>query len=198
MENAAHIRPSPGSIQSQGGLFSWIGSVTGDPALRYGLKFGLAGVAAVYISLWARLDMPGWALFTVFVLMIAQYVGAIAEKSIFRLIGTVVGGVAGYMITAAFEQDPVVYLALIGLVVGASTALFGQSRYPYAFLLCGMTTLVVASNGMGDPDNSWKFMISRIEEIVVGIVVTMVVLVILVNVLIDILNAWVNPKVRLS
>ena len=119
--------------------------------------------------------MPGWALFTVFVLMIAQYVGAIAEKSIFRFIGTVIGGVAGYLITGAFEQDPVIFLPLIGLVVGASTALFGQSRYPYAFLLCGMTTLVVAGNGMGDPDNSWMFMLSRIEEIVVGIVVTMVV-----------------------
>jgi len=107
--------------------------------------------------------------------MIAQYVGAIAEKSIFRFIGTVIGGVTGYLITGAFEQDPVIYLTLIGLVVGTSTALFGQSRYPYAFLLCGMTTLVVAGNGMGDPDNSWKFMLSRIEEIVVGIVVTMVV-----------------------
>lgn len=175
MDNAAHIRPSAGTIPSGGGFFAWIPSISEDPAFRYGLKFGLAGVTAVFISLWARLDMPGWALFTVFVLMIAQYVGAIAEKAIFRFIGTVIGGVAGYLITGAFEQDPLVFLALIGLVVGASTALFGQSRYPYAFLLCGMTTLVVASNGMGDPDNSWTFMLSRIEEIVVGIIVTMVV-----------------------
>lgn len=144
-------------------------------AFRYGLKFGLAGVLAVYISLVARLDKPGWALFTVFVLMTAQYVGAIAEKSIFRLIGTVVGGVSGYLITGAFEQDPLIFLTLVGLMVGSCTALFGQSRYPYAFLLCGMTTLVVASNGMGNPDNSWTFMLWRIEEIVVGIVVTLVV-----------------------
>jgi len=151
------------------------GNILRDPAVRYGLKFGLAGVLAVYISLVIRLDNPGWAVFTVFVLMIAQYVGAISEKSIFRLIGTVAGGVAGYMITGSLEQDPLIFLGLIGLIVGGCTALFGQSRYPYAFLLCGMTTLVVASNGMRDPATSWTFMLSRIEEIFVGIVVVMVV-----------------------
>ncbi|MEI8312098.1 MAG: FUSC family protein [Verrucomicrobiota bacterium] len=175
LDTAAHIRPSAGHRALASRLLDPLGEVFGDMAFRYGLKFGLAGVLAVYISLCARLDKPGWALFTVFVLMTAQYVGAIAEKSIFRLIGTVVGGVAGYLITGEFEQDPVIFLALIGLVVGACTALFGQSRYPYAFLLCGMTALVVASNGMGNPDNSWTFMLSRIEEVVVGIVVTLVV-----------------------
>jgi len=175
LDTAAHIRPSAGLGSPVARVLEPVGALFGDPAFRYGLKFGLAGVLAVFISLWARLDKPGWALFTVFVLMTAQYVGAIAEKSIFRLIGTVVGGVAGYLITGAFEQDPVIFLALIGLLVGACTALFGQSRYPYAFLLCGMTALVVASNGMANPDQSWTFMLSRIEEVVVGIAVTLVV-----------------------
>jgi len=146
-----------------------------DPAVRYGVKFGLAGMAAVYISLLIRLDNPGWALFTVFVLMVAQYVGAIAEKSLYRFVGTVVGGVAGYLMTGSLEQNPVLFLVLTGLFVGACTALFGQSRYPYAFFLCGMTTLVVASNGMSDPATSWRFMTWRIQEIFVGIVVTLVV-----------------------
>lgn len=175
MDHVASIRPPAALDALRRRLLDPAGRGFADPAFRYGLKFGLAGVLAVYISLWARLDKPGWALFTVFVLMIAQYVGAIAEKSIFRLLGTVVGGGAGYLITGAFEQDPLVFLTLLALVVGGSTAMFGQSRYPYAFLLCGMTALVVASNGMGNPDNSWTFMLSRIEEIVVGIIVTMVV-----------------------
>lgn len=176
LDTVLHSRREPGE-GARGGLplWAWICGILEDPAFRYGLKFGIAGVAAVFLSLWARLDEPGWALFTVFVLMIAQYVGAIAEKSFFRLIGTVVGGVTGYLLTAAFEQNPLIYLPLLGIVVGTCTALFGQNRYPYAFLLTGMTTLVVAGNGMANPDNSWTFMLSRIEEIVVGLVVTMVV-----------------------
>ncbi len=146
-----------------------------DLAIRYGLKFGLAGVLAVYLSLVNRLDNPGWALFTVFVLMLAQYVGAIAEKSIFRFVGTVVGGLAGYLLTGSAEQNAFLFLGTMGIFVGACTALFGQSRYPYAFLLCGMTAMVVASNGMANPATSWTFMISRIEEVFVGITVTLVV-----------------------
>lgn len=152
-----------------------IRAVFSDPAFRYGLKFGLAGVLAVFLALLIRLQMPTWALFTVFVLMIAQYVGAIAEKSVFRIIGTVIGAVLGYLITAAFEQQPFVYLTIVGLVVAFCTAMFGQSRYPYAFLLCGMTLAVVTSNGLGNPDFSWQYALWRIEEVTLGILVAIVV-----------------------
>lgn len=137
--------------------------------IRYGIKFGLAGMLAVFLSLVVRLQEPTWALFTVYVLMIAQYVGAIAEKSIFRIIGTTVGGVLGYLVTASLEQTPMIFLPLIGIIVGTATAMFGQSRYPYAFLLCALTMVVVVSNGLNNPEFSWWFMLLRIEEVSVGI-----------------------------
>ncbi len=146
-----------------------------DPALRYGIKFGVAGVIAVAISLTLRLQEPTWALFTVFVLMIAQYVGAVAEKSVFRLIGTVIGGVLGFLITGALEQNPLIFLLLNGTVVAVCSAMFGQSRYPYAFLLCGLTTVVVSSNGMANPEFSWQYALWRVEEVAVGVIVAVVV-----------------------
>jgi len=152
-----------------------IRTVFRDPAIRYGIKFGLAGILAVFIALFLRLEEPTWALFTVFVLMIAQYVGAIAEKSLFRIIGTVAGGLLGYFLTASFEQNPVIFVILVSLIVGACTAMFGQSRYPYAFLLCALTMVVVVGNGLGDPDNSWQYALWRIEEVTLGILVVMLV-----------------------
>jgi len=146
-----------------------------DPALIYGFKFGLAGILAVFLALLIRMQNPTWALFTVFVLMIAQYVGAIGEKSFFRLIGTAVGGLIGYVLTASFEQQPTLFLILIGLVVAFCTAMFGQSRYPYAFLLCGLTTIVVVSNGLGNPDMSWQYMLWRVEEVGIGVIATVLV-----------------------
>lgn len=146
-----------------------------DPAFRYGIKFGLAGIFAVFVALSLRLEEPTWALFTVFVLMIAQYVGAIAEKSIFRIIGTIMGGLLGYFLTAGLEQNPFIFVLLVSVVVGACTALFGQSRYPYAFLLCGLTMVVVVGNGLGDPDFSWQYALWRTEEVVLGILVVMLV-----------------------
>jgi len=156
----------------------WLGvlaDVYRDGAFRFAVKFGLAGMLAVYVTLLNKLPEPTWALLTVFVLMIAQYVGAIVEKSLFRLIGTIVGGLLGYTLTGSLEQQPVVFLVLIGLIVGVCTTLFGQARYPYAFFLCGMTVVVVVSNGLANPSNSWQFALNRIQEISVGIMATMLV-----------------------
>jgi uncharacterized membrane protein YccC len=152
-----------------------IRAVFSDPAFHYGVKFGIAGVLAVFIALVLRLQEPTWALFTIFVLMIAQYVGAIAEKSFFRIIGTIVGAVLGYLLTASYEQQPVLFLSLVGILVAFCTAMFGQSRYPYAFLLCGMTATVVVSNGLGNPDYSWRYALWRVEEVTLGILVAMLV-----------------------
>ncbi len=146
-----------------------------DDALIFGIKFGAAGVLAVFLALLVRLQEPTWALFTVYVLMIAQYVGAVAEKSLFRLIGTVIGGVLGYILTASLQQTPWLFLPVVGVIIAFSTAMFGQSRYPYAFLLCGLTTVVVTSNGLQDPDNSWYYMLWRTEEVGLGILVAMLV-----------------------
>ncbi len=155
--------------------FKSLGRFFDDRAVQFAIKFGIAGVLSVFVALSIRLPEPGWALFTVYVLMIAQYVGAIAEKSVFRLIGTVIGGTLGYLLTAALQQQPVVYLALLGLIVAFCTAMFGQSRYPYAFLLCGLTLVVVASNGLANPGESWTYALVRTEEVTVGILAAVLV-----------------------
>jgi uncharacterized membrane protein YccC len=147
-----------------------VDKIFSDVAVRHGIKFGIAGVLAVFIALFLRLPDPTWALITVFVIMLAQFVGAVAEKSVMRVIGTAIGGVIGYLLTARFEQQPILYLLLIGGVVGFGTAMFGYAKYPYAFLLCGLTTMVVASNGMNDPSFSWKPALARIEEVSVGVI----------------------------
>jgi uncharacterized membrane protein YccC len=55
--------------------------------------------------------------------MLAQFVGAVAEKSVLRLIGTAAGGVIGYLLTASLEQQPILYLLLIGLATWIFTVL---------------------------------------------------------------------------
>ncbi|GAT33870.1 hypothetical protein TSACC_22290 [Terrimicrobium sacchariphilum] len=168
MANLATPRPTaPAPVAAE----SWIDW----EACKYGIKFGLAGTLAFFIALYIRLDNPTWAVITTFVLMIAQYVGAVAEKALFRFIGTIVGGLMGYLLTGSLEQNPVIYLLLLGSIVGSCTAMMGQSRYPYAFMLAGLTTAVVAGNGFGNPDSSWKYMLWRIEEVSLGIIVTVLV-----------------------
>ncbi len=146
-----------------------------NPAVRFGIKYALAGTLAFYVSLLVRLEVPAWSLLTVMVLMLAQYVGAVAEKSFFRFIGTLVGAVLGFLITGALQQNPMIFLLAVGVVVAISITMFGQSRAPYAFFLLGLTVVVVASNGMANPDFSWQVALSRSEEVTVGVLCTMLV-----------------------
>lgn len=146
-----------------------------DGAFRHGLKFGAAGVLAVFMTLWNKSADPTWSLFTVIVLSTAQYIGAISEKSLLRMAGTIIGGLAGFLLTAGLEQDPWIYLSLFALLVAFSTAMFGQSAYPYAFLLCGMTAVVICSNGLAQPETSWIPMLWRIHDIGVGILAVLLV-----------------------
>ena len=134
-----------------GSLWSWLVALPRDGSFRFSVKFGIAGILAVFAALLNKNHEPTWALFTVFVLMVAQYIGAVEEKSILRIIGTVIGGLVGYLLTAAFEQDPLIYFSLLGLFVASAAAMFGQARYPYAFLLCAMTAVVVCSSGIAKP-----------------------------------------------
>ena len=144
-------------------------------AAALGLQMALAGMIAFFFAQVLRLQYPSWSVFTVIVLLIARYVGAVEEKAFLRLIGTILGGVLGYLATGAWQQSPVLYLATTFVVVTVSVAFFGQSRAPYAFFLTGLTFIVIASNSMDHPDASWFYALARIEEVLLGIVVSMVV-----------------------
>ena len=144
-------------------------------AAALGLQMALAGMAAFFVAQVLRLQYPSWSVFTVIVLLLARYVGAVEEKAVLRLIGTVLGGVLAYLATAAWQQSPLLYLASTFLIVTVSIAFFGQSRAPYAFYLTGLTYIVVASNGMAHPDDSWAYALARVEEVLLGVVVSIVV-----------------------
>lgn len=140
-----------------------------DRAIRHGIKCGLAGILAIYIAELMRLPSPGSSLITVFMLMFAQYVGAIADKSLMRFAGTVVGGILGYLFCGSLQQSPVLFVIAVSTIVGFCSAMFGQARYPYGFFLVALTILIICGDGMVDPAASWSIMLSRVQEIAVGV-----------------------------
>lgn len=140
-----------------------------------GIQMAVSVVAALFFALVLRLEYPAWAVFTVLMVSMARFVGAVQEKAVFRLVGTIVGGALGYLATSSLQQSPFLYLPLTFLVVAFSIAMFGQSRAPYAFFLVGMTYVVVASDSLSDPSTAWSYALLRVEEVGLGVVVCMVV-----------------------
>jgi len=146
-----------------------------DPGVRTGIKFALAGTLSLYFALLIRLDQPTWAVTTAFVLSTPKFVGAIAEKTLLRIVGALAGAVIGYLITGSLEQSPVLFLATMGTLVAFTTAMFGGTLVPYGFRQAGYTATLVAAQGLSNPDFSWKVGLARCEEILLGIAVTTVV-----------------------
>lgn len=138
---------------------------------KNGIKMALAGTLALYFALWMRLDEPTWAVTTAFVLSTPKFVGAILEKTVFRIFGALLGAVTGYTITGGLEQNPVLFLGAVGGFVALTTALYGGAFAPYFFRQWGYTATIVAAQGMADPEFSWKVGLARCEEICLGIVV---------------------------
>lgn len=147
-----------------------------DPgAAALGLQMAIAGTGAYFFSQYLRLQYPYWSVLTVILLVMAQYVGAIQEKSFFRMVGTIIGGVLGYLATGAWQQSPILFLTTSFVILAFCVAMFNQSRAPYAFFLTGLTYAVITSNGQAHPDMSWAYALARTEEVLIGVIASVVV-----------------------
>lgn len=150
-------------------------AVFGDPKTLFGIKLGLAGLLSVYLSQLIRLGHANWALFTVLVLAPAQYVGAIAQRSVARVVGTVIGGFVGVWLVGNDEQDRLFFLLFTFGYLWLCMYMYGGKFFPYSFWLCANTLITVSASGIFDPIDAWSVGIARTLEILTGVVSIMVV-----------------------
>ena len=150
-------------------------SVFADPRTVFGVKLALAGLLAVYLSQLIRLGHANWALFTVLVLAPAQYVGVIAQRSVARVAGTIIGGFVGIWLVGNYQQDRLFFLLFTFGYLWLCMYMYGGTFFPYSFFLCANTLLTVSASGIFDPTNAWNVGIARTLEILTGVVSIIVV-----------------------
>lgn len=143
--------------------------------MRLGIKVALSGVLALYVALWMRLDHPTWAIFTVLVVSLPQFVGAVAEKATLRVIGTTIGGLFGVYLIGNFVDSPAILFPVSFVWIAFCSAMFFGGFYPYAFLLAALTFVVVFSDAMLEPNSAWQVSKARILEIIVGNIAVVIV-----------------------
>src|SRR6201981_4164737 len=124
------------------------GAVFADPKTLLGIKLALGGLLSVYLSQLIRLGHANWALFTVLVLAPAQYVGAIAQRSIARVVGTIIGGFVGVWLVGNYEQERLFFLVFVFVYISFCMYMFGGSIFPYGFFLCANALITVSANGI--------------------------------------------------
>src|SRR6266436_283000 len=151
------------------------------PPLLFGLRLWASVCLALYVAFWLELDNAYWA-GTSAGIVCHPHLGASLRKGWFRMIGTLVGGVAIVVLTAFFPQDRAAFL--IGLALwGAACALVAtllRNFGAYAAALAGYTAAIIASDQLGATGgpNGDAFMLAlyRVSEICIGIVSAGVVL----------------------
>ncbi len=150
--------------------------------LLFGLRLWASACLALYVAFALQLSDPSWA-GTTAVLVCQPQLGASLRKGSFRLIGTVVGGMAVVVIAALFPQDRVGFLTSLALwtaVCGFAAGLL-KNFAAYGAGLAAFTAAVIAGDLFGPSGGAnaqavVTLAITRVIEIALGIVCAGVVL----------------------
>lgn len=142
-------------------------------AIIFSLKTALAAFLAFYIALSLNLEKPTWSLTTVYVVS-QVYTASTVSKSLFRLLGTVLGGVFIFVIYPLTVTSPILFSVAVSGWVALCLYFSLHNRTPksYIFMLAGYSAAIMGFPDVAMPSAISYTVISRIEEVAVGIIVS--------------------------
>ncbi|MFZ0602670.1 MAG: FUSC family protein, partial [Roseiarcus sp.] len=151
------------------------------PALLFSLRLWASVCLSLYVAFALELSEPSWAATTA-ALVCQPVLGASLRKSMFRLIGTMVGAVAIVVLAGFARQDRAGFL--IGLAVWCAASAFVATLLrnfaAYAAALAGYTAAIIAIDTLGPVGTTsglaFMFAVDRSIEICIGIVCAGIVL----------------------
>lgn len=129
---------------------------------------------ASYLTLWLamrlELPQPSTAITTVFIVM-QPYSGHVLAKSVYRVIGTLVGSSFMVLLMALFAQSTELFVAGLTLWVGLCSTGAARNRHfrAYGFVLAGYTAVMVGLPVVGHPEQVFMAAVWRVLEIMLGV-----------------------------
>jgi uncharacterized membrane protein YccC len=147
-------------------------TIAGFPpsAWAFALRIWAAMMVGLYAAFWLQLDSPSSAAATVGVLAM-QTRGQAYQKAIFRILGTIIGVIASFVIAGLFPQARDLFMigfaGWLGLCVYVGGLLDGNRAY--GAVLAGYTVAQVAVPQIDSPQDIFAAGVNRGAAIVVGI-----------------------------
>lgn len=139
-------------------------------AVGFAARLTAALLLAYLIAFTAQLDSAASA--GLCVAIVAQATpGMTLSKAIYRVVGTLVGGIAGVVFLALFPQDRTMLLAAFALWLGACTFVAAVLRdfRSYGAVLCGYTVGIIAVSSIDAPSGALLAALNRVAAILIGI-----------------------------
>lgn len=142
----------------------------------FSVKTFAAAILALYVAFAFGMDRPMWALVTVYVVS-QPLSGAIRSKGLYRFAGTLIGAAVAVALTGLLISSPMALTIALVAWICLCGYLASLDRTPrsYLLLLAGLTAVIIALPGVGDPANVFQSAIARSQEIGLGVASVLVV-----------------------
>ncbi|MCT8003397.1 FUSC family protein [Sphingomonas sanguinis] len=129
-----------------------------------------AAMLALFVSFSLGLERPFWAMATVYITS-QPLSGAVRSKAVFRLIGTMIGGLVTVLLVPALVNAPVLLsLALALWVAGCQfVSLLDRTPRSYVFMLAGYTAALIGFPSVLHPEAIFETAVLRVQEIGIGV-----------------------------
>lgn len=144
----------------------------------FATKTFVAGMLALYVAFQLNLAYPIWAIGTVFVIA-NPYSGMMSSKSIYRVLGTLLGAIVSIVMTPLLINTPLLFTLFLACWVGGCLyfSLLDRTPRSYIFMLAGYTTVIISYNVIYFIDTASLFdmAVGRFLEISLGVVCSAIV-----------------------
>ena len=121
-------------------------------SLLFSINCLIATLLALYIAFSIGLPRPYWAMLTVYITS-QPLTGALRSKAFYRVVGTVLGGIAAVVIVPTFVNAPALMALVIAAWVGLClyVSLLDRTPRAYIFMLAGYTAAIIGFPSVGAP-----------------------------------------------
>jgi uncharacterized membrane protein YccC len=137
----------------------------------FSLRTFCAAMLAAWASLRLDLPLPGTAMITVYIVS-QPLTGMMLSKSVYRVLGTLAGGLATLFFIDLFAQARVLFVVAAALWFGICiyvTVLLRDAPAAYAPMLAGYTAAIIGFSAITAPETVFDTTVNRCLEILIGI-----------------------------
>ncbi|MCA0920487.1 FUSC family protein [Pseudooceanicola nanhaiensis] len=140
--------------------------------LAYAIRTAIAASIAFVLAWWLGLEHPQWAGMAVWAASQPTR-GQLMEKSLFRVVGTVIGSIAGVLLVLGSHVHPALLVVGLSLWVALCTGAGNLARgfVAYGAVLAGYTAAMVSLLDAAHPDQVLALGADRMATVLTGVVV---------------------------
>lgn len=137
----------------------------------FSVKTFVAAMLALFIAFRLDLSQPSWSVTTVYIVS-QPFAGMVLAKSLYRVLGTLIGAVMSLVMVSLFSNTPELFCLALALWIGLGTFVsiyLRDAPQAYVGMLSGYSAAIIGLPAALAPNGAFDFAVARCLEIMLGI-----------------------------